>query len=174
MKRRDLADLMAFLAVAEQRSFTGAAAQLETSQSALSHTVRRLEARLGLRLLNRTTRSVAPTEAGEQLLETLRPAFDEIDAKLAALTALRDKPAGTIRITTSQHAAETILWPALAKLLPDYPDVRVDLSVDPALSDIVPRGAQIAFAWPGYSSSLSRSRKRTSSSAATGSLKRNP
>ena len=137
MRRDELGDLAAFLAVAEERSFTRAAARLGTSQSALSHTVRRLEARLGLRLLTRTTRSVAPTEAGERLLATLRPAFDEIDARLAALSELRDKPAGTIRITTGQHAAETILWPALLRLLPHYPDVRVELSVDQALTDIV-------------------------------------
>ena len=137
MRRDELGDLTAFLAVADARSFTRAAARLGTSQSALSHTVRRLEEHLGLRLLTRTTRSVAPTEAGERLIETLRPAFDEIDAKLAALSELREKPAGTIRITTTHHAAETILWPALARLLPDYPDVRVELSVDPALTDIV-------------------------------------
>jgi DNA-binding transcriptional LysR family regulator len=137
MRRDELGDLTAFLAVAEERSFTRAAARLGTSQSALSHTVRRLEERLGLRLLTRTTRSVAPTEAGERLLETLRPALDEIDAKLTALGELREKPAGTVRITTSRHAAETILWPALARLLPDFPDIRVELSIDPALTDIV-------------------------------------
>jgi DNA-binding transcriptional LysR family regulator len=137
MRREELGDLTAFLAVAEERSFTRAAAKLGTSQSALSHTVRRLEAGLGLRLLTRTTRSVVPTEAGERLIETLRPAFDEIDAKLAALSELREKPAGTIRITTTHHAAETILWPVLARLLPDYPDIRVELSIDPALTDIV-------------------------------------
>src|SRR5215203_4345591 len=119
MRRDELGDLTAFLAVAEERSFTRAAAKLGTSQSALSHTVRRHEARLGLRLLTRTTRSVAPTEAGELLVEkTLRPALDEIGAKLAALTELRERPVGAIRITTSQHAAETILWPVLARLLP--------------------------------------------------------
>ena len=137
MRRDELGDLTAFLAVAEERSFTRAAARLGTSQSALSHTVRRLEEHLGLRLLSRNTRSVAPTEAGERLLETLRPAFDAIDAEIAALTELREKPAGTIRITTSHHAAETILWPALARLLPDYPDVKVELSTDAALTDIV-------------------------------------
>jgi DNA-binding transcriptional LysR family regulator len=137
MRRDQLADLTAFLAVAEERSFTRAAARLGTSQSALSHTVRRLEAALGLQLLTRTTRSVAPTEAGERLLETLRPAVDAIDARLAALGELRKRPAGTVRITASPHAAETILWPALARLLPDYPDVRVELSIDPALTDIV-------------------------------------
>ena len=123
--------------MAEERSFTRAAAKLGTSQSSLSHIVRRLETSLGLRLLTRTTRSVAPTEAGERLIETLRPALDEIDARLAALSELREKPAGTIRITTSRHAAETILWPALARLLPAYPDVKVELSIDAALTDIV-------------------------------------
>jgi DNA-binding transcriptional LysR family regulator len=137
MRREELGELMAFLAVAEERSFTRAAAKLATSQSALSHTIRRLEGRLGLRLLTRTTRSVAPTEAGERLIETLRPAFDDIDAQLDALSELREKPAGTIRITAGEHAADTILWPALAKLLPDYPDIRVELSVDLALMDIV-------------------------------------
>jgi DNA-binding transcriptional LysR family regulator len=137
MRRDELGDLTAFLAVAEERSFTRAAARLGTSQSSLSQTVRRLEARLGLRLLARTTRSVAATEAGDQLIETLRPAFDEIDAKLTALSELREKPAGTIRITTSQHAAETILWPAVARLLLNYPDLRVELSIDATLTDVV-------------------------------------
>ena len=137
MRREDLADLTAFLAVAEARSFTRAAARLGTSQSALSHTVRRLEDRLGLRLLTRTTRSVAPTEAGERLLETLGPALDEIDAKLSALTELREKPAGLVRITTNLHAAESILWPAIDRLLPDYPDVQVEISIDQALTNIV-------------------------------------
>src|SRR3954447_3169350 len=123
MTRGDLNDLVAFLAVARERSFTRAAAQLGVSQSALSHTLRGLEARLGVRLLTRTTRSVAPTEAGERLLRTVGPRFDEIGAELARLSELRDKPAGTIRITTGDHAAETILWPTLEKLLPDYPDL---------------------------------------------------
>jgi DNA-binding transcriptional LysR family regulator len=137
MRRDELGDLTAFLAVAEERSFTRAAARLGTSQSSLSQTVRRLETRLGLRLLARTTRSVAATEAGDQLIETLRPAFDEIDAKLTALSELREKPAGTIRITTSQHAAEAILWPAVARLLLNYPDLRVELSIDATLTDVV-------------------------------------
>src|ERR1700761_8673478 len=115
MHRNDLIDLNAFLTVAEARSFTRAAAKLGTSQSSLSHTIRRLETRLGLRLLTRTTRSVAPTQAGERLMETLRPALDDIDARLTALTALREKPAGTIRITTGENAAESILFPALAR-----------------------------------------------------------
>jgi len=137
MKREELADLAAFLAVAEARSFTRAAARLGSSQSALSHTVRKLEERLGVRLLARTTRTVAPTEAGERLMETLRPAIDDIAQRLEAITALRDKPAGTIRITTSRGAAEHILWPALARLLPDYPDIHVELTIDQALRDIV-------------------------------------
>jgi DNA-binding transcriptional LysR family regulator len=137
MAREDLGDLTAFLAVAEERSFTRAAAKLGTSQSALSHTVRRLEARLGLRLLTRTTRHVAPTEAGERLMVTLRPAFDEIHAQIEAVTELREKPAGTIRITAGDHAAETVLWPALERLLPDYPDIKVELSLDLGLVDIV-------------------------------------
>jgi DNA-binding transcriptional LysR family regulator len=137
MRREELGDLTAFLAVAEERSFTRAAAKLGTSQSALSYTVRRLEARLGLRLLTRTTRSVAPTEAGARLVETLRPAFDEIDHKLAALSELREKPAGTVRITAGEHSAQTILWPALERLLPDYPDITVEIVADYGLTDIV-------------------------------------
>ena len=137
MRRDDLPDLSAFLAVAEARSFTRAAATLGTSQSALSHVVRRLEARLGVGLLARTTRRVEPTEAGERLLRTLRPAFDDIDAELAALSALRVRPAGTIRITTTLQAARTLLWPVLARLLPDHPDIRVELSLDSGLADIV-------------------------------------
>lgn len=137
MPRENLNDLLAFLAVARERSFTRAAAQLGVSQSALSHTIRGLEERLGLRLLTRTTRSVAPTEAGERLILTLGPRFEEIDAELAALSALRDKPAGTVRITAGEHSADTILWPAVAKLLPDYPDIRVEINVDYGLTDIV-------------------------------------
>lgn len=137
MKREDLVDLNAFVMVAEERSFTRAAARLGTSQSALSFAIRRLETRLGVRLLTRTTRSVAPTEAGERLLGTLGPALDKIDAELAALGELREKPAGTIRITTGEHAAETILWPVLAKLLVRYPDIDAELVVDYALTDIV-------------------------------------
>lgn len=140
MRREDLADLTVFLAVAEERSFTRAAARVGLSQSALSHTVRRLEERLGLRLLTRTTRSVAPTEAGERLLESLRPAFADIDHKLAALTELREKPAGTVRINASLHAAEAALWPRLEPLLRAYPDVRVEIAVDIGLSDIAAEG----------------------------------
>jgi DNA-binding transcriptional LysR family regulator len=137
MRRENVSDLLAFLAVAKERSFTRAAARLGVSQSALSHTVRELEARLGLRLLTRTTRSVAPTEAGERLLLTVGPRFDEIDAELAALSALREKPSGTIRITTGEHAADAILWPALLKFLPDYPDIDVEVIIDYGLTDIV-------------------------------------
>ncbi len=137
MKGNEFGDLAAFVAVAEERSFTRAAAKLGVSQSALSFTVRRLEARLGLRLLNRTTRSVAPTEGGERLLRTLRPALDQIDSELASLGELRDKPSGTIRITADEHAADTILWPAIAKLLPAYPDIKVEIDVDHGLTDIV-------------------------------------
>jgi len=136
MRREEWGDLAAFMAVAEARSFTKAAGQLGTSQSALSHTVRRVEARLGLRLLTRTTRSVAPTEAGERLLETLRPAFEDIEARLSALTELREKPAGTIRITAGEHAAIVVLWPVIETLLRDYPDIKIDLSCDQGLTDL--------------------------------------
>jgi DNA-binding transcriptional LysR family regulator len=137
MERDEAGDLLAFMAVAEEASFTRAAAKLGTSQSALSHTVRRLEARLGLRLLARTTRSVAPTEAGERLLRTIGPAFATIDGGVASLSELRDKPAGTIRMTTSEHAAHTVLWPVLRPLLHSYPDLHVELSIDSGLADIV-------------------------------------
>src|SRR3954454_20703897 len=130
MARQTVDDLIAFLAVARERSFTRAAAQLGVSQPALSKTVRGLEERLGLRLLTRTTRSVAPTEAGERLLETVGPHFDGIEAGLAALTALRDKPAGSLRITSVEHASSTILAPALARLLRDYPDIKVEINND--------------------------------------------
>src|SRR5688572_20364392 len=137
MARQNVNDLIAFLAVARDCSFTKAAAKLGVSQSALSHTIRGLEERLRLRLLTRTTRSVTPTEAGERLLRSLGPRFDEIEAELASITEMREKPAGNIRITAGEHAAYAILWPALAKLLPDYPDVRVEIVVDYGLTDIV-------------------------------------
>ena len=137
MPRTDLNDLQALLAVARERSFTRAAAQLGVSQSALSQTVRGLEARLGLRLFTRTTRSVAPTEAGERLLRSVGPRLEEIEAELAAIKELREKPAGTIRITATENAAETILLPKLAKLLPKYPDIKVEVIVDYGLTDIV-------------------------------------
>src|SRR5215218_3098162 len=137
MARPPIADLAAFLAVARERSFTRAAAQLGVSPSALSQTMRALEERLGVRLLTRTTRSVAPTEAGENLAATVGPHLEGIEAGLAALTQLRDKPAGTIRLTAVDHAAETILWPALADFLAKYPDIHIDLIVDNTLRDIV-------------------------------------
>ena len=137
MKRDEMADLTAFVVVAEERSFTRAAAKLGISQSSLSQIVRRVETRLGLRLLTRTTRSVAPTEAGERLLRTLVPALDELDASLAALSAMKDRPSGRIRITSVEHAARTVIWPALKLLLPGYPDIEVELSLDYGLVDIV-------------------------------------
>jgi DNA-binding transcriptional LysR family regulator len=137
MPRTNLNNLVAFLAVARERSFTRAAAQLGVSQSALSQTLRELEGRLGLRLLTRTTRSVAPTEAGERLFRAAAPRLDEIDAELTALSELREKPAGTIRITAHDHAVRTVLWPALKKLLPDYPDIKVEIVIDYGLTDIV-------------------------------------
>ena len=140
MKREDVADLVAFLAVARERSFTRAAARMGLSQSALSHTIRKLEARLGLRLLTRTTRSVAPTEAGERLLRNVGPRLEEIGAELEALSELRDKPSGTIRISASDHAARTLLWPKLRAFLADYPDIKVELNAENGLIDIVERG----------------------------------
>ena len=137
MRRENVSDLLAFLAVARERSFTKAAAKLGVSQSALSHTIRGLEARLGLRLLTRTTRSVSPTEAGERLLRTVGQRFEEIEAELDALSELRDKPAGTIRITAHEHAVNAVLWPALIKFLPHYPDVKIEIIVDYGLTDIV-------------------------------------
>ncbi|MEX3895751.1 LysR family transcriptional regulator [Paraburkholderia sp. JPY432] len=137
MPRENLNDLLAFIAVARERSFTKAAAKLGVSQSALSHTMRGLEARLGIRLLTRTTRSVSPTPAGERLLNSVAPRFIEIEEELAALGELRDKPAGTIRITTDEHAANTILQPKLAQLLPEYPDIKVEVVIDFGLTDIV-------------------------------------
>jgi DNA-binding transcriptional LysR family regulator len=137
MPRANVNDLVAFLAVARELSFTRAAAKLGVSQSALSHTIRQLETRLGLRLLTRSTRSVAPTEAGERLLRNVGPRFEEIEAELEALSELRDKPAGTIRITTGEHAANSVLWPRLQRFLPNYPDIKVELTVDYGLTDIV-------------------------------------
>src|ERR1700712_1713012 len=137
MARAELNDLQAFRAVAQERSFTRAAAQLGVSPSALSQTLRGLEARLGLRLLTRTTRSVSPTEAGERLLRSVGPRLEEIEAALAALGEFREKPAGTIRITAHDHAIRAVLWPALVKLLPDYPEIKVEIIIDYGLTDIV-------------------------------------
>ena len=137
MDRDNASDLLAFLAVARERSFTRAAARLGMSQPALSQIVRGLEERLGVRLLARTTRSVAPTQAGDRLLKTVGPRFDEIDAELAALSALREKPAGTIRITSTEYAADAILMPALKRILPKYPDIKIEVVFDYGLSNIV-------------------------------------
>jgi DNA-binding transcriptional LysR family regulator len=136
MPGENLNDLLAFLAVARERSFTKAAAKLGVSQSALSQTIRQLEERLGLRLLTRTTRSVSPTEAGERLLRSVGPRLDEIEAEIESLSELREKPAGTIRITAGDHAIESILWPKLEKFLPKYPDIKVELNVEYGLTDI--------------------------------------
>jgi DNA-binding transcriptional LysR family regulator len=137
MPRTNVNDLLAFLAIARERSFTRAAAQLGVSQSALSHTIRGLEERLGLRLLTRTTRNVSPTDAGERLLNAVGPRFEEIETELAALNELRDKPAGTVRINTGEHAASTVLWPKLEKLLRGNPDIKIEIISDQSLTDIV-------------------------------------
>jgi DNA-binding transcriptional LysR family regulator len=137
MKREHLADLAAFATIARELSFTRAASTLGMTQSSLSHAIRRLEGRLGLRLLSRTTRSVAPTQAGERLLRTLRPALEQIDAELNSLRALREKPAGSIRITTAEHAAETVLLPRLERLLRHFPDIHVEVTLDYGLTDVV-------------------------------------
>jgi DNA-binding transcriptional LysR family regulator len=137
MPRTNLDDIAAFIAVARERSFTRAAGRLGVSQSALSQTVRGLEARLGLRLLTRTTRSVSPTEAGQRLLLAAGPRIEEIEAELASLSALRDKPSGTVRITAHDHAVRAVLLPALERLLPNYPDIKVEIVIDYGLTDIV-------------------------------------
>ncbi len=137
---RGFDELAAFAAVAKERSFTRAGAKMGVSPSALSQTIKGLEERLGVRLLTRTTRSVAPTEAGDRLLLTVAPRFEEIEQALAALGEMRERPAGTIRITAGEHAARSVLQPGLAKLLPDYPDIRVEIVVDYGLVDIVSEG----------------------------------
>jgi len=137
MSGENFRGIRAFLAVARERSFTRAAAQLGVSQSALSHTIRALEARLGLRLLTRTTRSVSPTEAGERLIQRVAPRFEAISNELTAFEQLRDKPVGTVRITASDFAANTILWPKLSKLQPKYPDIKIEVAIEPGLTDIV-------------------------------------
>ncbi|MDH7803589.1 MULTISPECIES: LysR family transcriptional regulator [unclassified Rhizobium] len=137
MPQENFNDLVAFVTVAREQSFTRAAVKLGVSQSALSQTVRSLEERLGLRLLTRTTRRVSPTAAGERLLQTAGPRFDEIQAELSALSDMRDKPAGTVRITAGEHAAISVLAPALDKILPNYPDISVEIIVDYGLTDIV-------------------------------------
>ncbi|TPI11324.1 LysR family transcriptional regulator [Mesorhizobium sp. B4-1-1] len=137
MRREEIADLAAFYVVAEQRSFTKAAAKLGISQSTLSQIVKRLEERLGVLLVARTTRSVAPTEAGKRLLATLGPTLRELDQSIEMLAEFRETPAGTIRITSVEHAARTILSPAIAKLLPQYPDLNVEIFIDYSLADVV-------------------------------------
>lgn len=137
MQRTNLNDLMAFLAVARERSFTRAAAKLGISQSSLSHIIRDLETRLGIRLLTRTTRSVSPTEAGERLLNSVGPRLEEVESELSALAELRDKPSGTIRITATDFATDTILMPKLERFLRDYPDIKVEIITDYGLRDIV-------------------------------------
>lgn len=137
MRRDEIADLAAFVVVAEERSFTKAAARLGMAQSALSQIVRRIEERLGLRLLSRTTRSVAPTDAGERLIATLGPMLHDLDSAIASLGELRDRPVGTIRITTVEHAAKTILVPAMKRILPDNPDIKVEITIDYGLADVV-------------------------------------
>ena len=136
MARDNINDILVFLAVARERSFTRAAAKLGMTQSALSHTVRTLEARLGVRLLTRTTRSVSPTEAGERLLQNVAPRLEEIEAEIAAVSDLGDKPAGTVRITAIDHVIDQVLWPRIAPLLPQYPDLRVEFSADYRIVDI--------------------------------------
>ncbi|MDT1062373.1 LysR family transcriptional regulator [Paracoccus sp. CPCC 101403] len=140
MRRDEMSDLMAFLAVAEERSFTRAAARLGTSQSAVSAVVRRLEERLDVRLLTRTTRAVSPTEAGIRLVDTLRPAFDGIEAQLAALDDMRSTPSGTIRITASRAPARQIVMPVVSRLMAAHPDVRIEIAVDSRFVDIAKEG----------------------------------
>jgi DNA-binding transcriptional LysR family regulator len=137
MRRENFSDLAVFLTVAEERSFTRAANKLGTSQSAVSQVVRRVEDSMGLKLLTRTTRNVSLTEAGEQLISTLRPAFDDIQSRIAGLSALREKLSGNVRITAGRHAVETLLWPAVHQVLRDNPDITIELSIDHALTDII-------------------------------------
>jgi DNA-binding transcriptional LysR family regulator len=140
MRREDMADLAAFAAVAEERNFTRAATRLGLSQSALSQIVKRLEDRLGVALIARTTRSVAPTPAGEKLQRTLAPMLRDLDQSLAELVEYRDQPSGTIRISSVEHAARTVLLPAVARLLADYPEVAVEIVATYELSDVIAEG----------------------------------
>ena len=137
MKREDLNDMLWFLAVAEERSFTKAAAKLGTSQSTISHTIKKLEARMGLRLLTRTTRSVVPTDAGERLIRSLAPRIEELETEIDQLMEIRDKPVGSVRITLSDHAQESTVWPKLRPLLLQYPDIKVELNSDNGFRNIV-------------------------------------
>lgn len=136
MARDSISSLLSLVAVARERSFTRAALRLGVTQSALSHTIGALESQMGVRLLDRTTRSVSPTEAGRRLLETVAPNFEEIEAELAAISALRDQPSGTIRITSTDFVTDTILWPRLSPLLKQYPDLRIEITTSYRLTDI--------------------------------------
>ncbi len=166
MAKTNYNDLISFMAVAREGSFTRAAAHLGVSQSALSHAMRGLEERLGIRLLTRTTRSVSPTLAGERLLERLQPHFEGIEDELSALNELKDKPAGLIRITTAEHAADTFLWPRISPLLKEYPDIQVEIDINYGLTNIVEQkfdaGIRLGNRWrrhdcgayqPGYADS---------------------
>jgi DNA-binding transcriptional LysR family regulator len=147
MQRGNLDDLRALVAVGQERSFTKAAAKLGVSQPALSQTIGRLESRLGMRLVTRTTRSVALTEAGERVVRAAAPRFEEIEAELEALRGLREKPAGTIRVTAGDHAVRSVLWPKLAKFLPRYPDIKVEVVIDYGLTDIVAERYDAGVRW---------------------------
>ena len=137
MNRDNVADLIAFITIAQERSFTRAAARLGVSQSALSHALSRLERRLGVRLLTRSTRSVSPTDAGERLLATVEPRFREVDAALDQVSEFRDRPAGTIRLTAGEHAVNAVLWPRLQDFTREYPDIRLEIIAENGLVDIV-------------------------------------
>jgi DNA-binding transcriptional LysR family regulator len=147
MARDNLSDILVFLAVARERSFTRAAVKLGMTQSALSHTIRALEARLGVRLLTRTTRSVSPTEAGERLLQNVAPRLEEIDAEIAAVSELGDRPAGTVRITATDHVIDNVLWPRLAAVLPQYPDIHVEISAEYRMVDVAAERYDIGVRW---------------------------
>ncbi|MBY3246500.1 LysR family transcriptional regulator [Rhizobium laguerreae] len=137
MRHGDFSELAAFIAVAEAGSFTRAAAKLGLSQSAVSCSVRMLEQKLGVRLISRTTRSLSLTDAGQRMLRNLRPSFENIESEIAAISALRDKPTGTIRVTTFRYAATSVLWPVVTKFLAEYPDIEMEIIVDEGLTDIV-------------------------------------
>lgn len=147
MARDNLSDILVFLAVARERSFTRAAVKLGMTQSALSHTIRALEARLGVRLLTRTTRSVSPTEAGERLLQNVAPRLEEIDAEIAAVSELGDRPAGTVRITATDHVIDNVLWPRLAAVLPRYPDIHLEISSEYRMVDVAAERYDIGVRW---------------------------
>ncbi|MDR6854869.1 LysR family transcriptional regulator [Variovorax guangxiensis] len=147
MRRDSISDLLAFMAVARERSFTRAASKLGVSQSSLSHTILALESRLGVRLLTRTTRSVAPTEAGERLLQTVAPRLQEIESEVAAVSELGAKTSGTIRITAIDHVVNTVLWPRLRPLVAEYPDLKIEISADYRMVDIMAERFDIGVRW---------------------------